>query len=220
MQQQDWKKAWDCLNPDEEAKQRMQQAILQKLQETANAPEKSVPKQKQFWNGFSQSVFVRAAALCCAAVTMAVAGLHLFQNGQQQEKWVSPDTVTPSQTVSTTETTPVSTTTPVENAVIATGTQTVAQTGITTQTMTETASATESVTASAVETTPVEWDIEEETVETEPATSSVADPVQTAVPVATTTGAETAVTVLTTERLSVYTLERRAVSDRLSDHPV
>ena len=30
--QQDWKAIWDNLNPDEAAKERMKQAILQKMQ--------------------------------------------------------------------------------------------------------------------------------------------------------------------------------------------
>lgn len=79
--QQDWKKVWDNLNPDEAAKERMKQAILQKMYSEASpkCTEKtrfSLPRLQHF---------VRAAALCCTAVTLTVAGLQMAKEKQSKD---------------------------------------------------------------------------------------------------------------------------------------
>ena len=73
--QQDWKAIWDNLNPDEAAKERMKQAILQKIQ--AETPQTASKKPPFFLQRCSFGTFARAAALCCMTVTFALAGLHL-----------------------------------------------------------------------------------------------------------------------------------------------
>ena len=73
--QQDWKAIWDNLNPDEAAKERMKQAILQKIQ--AETPQTASKKPPFFLQRCSFGTFARAAALCCMTVTVALAGLHL-----------------------------------------------------------------------------------------------------------------------------------------------
>ena len=73
--QQDWKAIWDNLNPDEAAKERMKQAILQKMQ--AETPQTASKKSPFFLQRCSFGTFARAAALCCMTVTVALAGLHL-----------------------------------------------------------------------------------------------------------------------------------------------
>ena len=73
--QQDWKAIWDNLNPDEAAKERMKQAILQKMQ--AETPQTASKKPPFFLQRCSFGTFARAAALCCMTVTVALAGLHL-----------------------------------------------------------------------------------------------------------------------------------------------
>lgn len=73
--QQDWKAIWDNLNPDEAAKERMKQAILQKMQ--AETPQTASKKPPFFLQRCSFGTFTRAAALCCMTVTVALAGLHL-----------------------------------------------------------------------------------------------------------------------------------------------
>lgn len=73
--QQDWKAIWDNLNPDEAAKERMKQAILQKIQ--AETPQTASKKSPFFLQRCSFGTFARAAALCCMTVTVALAGLHL-----------------------------------------------------------------------------------------------------------------------------------------------
>lgn len=73
--QQDWKAIWDNLNPDEAAKERMKQAILQKMQ--TETPQTASKKPPFFLQRCSFGTFARAAALCCMTVTVALAGLHL-----------------------------------------------------------------------------------------------------------------------------------------------
>ena len=72
--QQDWKAIWDNLNPDEAAKERMKQAILQKMQ--AETPQTASKKPPFFLQRCSFGTFARAAALCCMTVTVALAGLR------------------------------------------------------------------------------------------------------------------------------------------------
>ena len=69
--QQDWKAIWDNLNPDEAAKERMKQAILQKMQ--AETPQTASKKPPFFLQRCSFGTFARAAALCCMTVTVALA---------------------------------------------------------------------------------------------------------------------------------------------------
>lgn len=73
--QQDWKTIWNNLNPDEAAKERMKQAILQQMQ--AETPQTASKKPPFFLQRYSFGTFARAAALCCMTVTVALAGLHL-----------------------------------------------------------------------------------------------------------------------------------------------
>lgn len=95
--QQDWKKVWDNLNPDEAAKERMKQAILQKMR--AEAPPK-VPKKPPFslqWLRFG--MLARAAALCCTAVMVAVVGFRIAEKKQPQDFCVMPPASTERQTL-------------------------------------------------------------------------------------------------------------------------
>ena len=81
--QQDWKAIWDNLNPDEAAKERMKQAILQKIQ--AETPQTASKKPPFFLQRCSFGTFARAAALCCMTVTVALAGLHLTDPSRAEQ---------------------------------------------------------------------------------------------------------------------------------------
>ncbi len=78
--QQDWKKVWDNLNPDEVAKERMKQAILQKMHAEVQPQRAEKPSFILQWLRFG--TLARAAALCCAVVTVAVVGRQ-FSDGKQ-----------------------------------------------------------------------------------------------------------------------------------------
>lgn len=107
--QQDWKTIWNNLNPDEAAKERMKQAILQKMQ--AETPQTASKKSPFFLQRCSFGTFARAAALCCMTVTVALAGLHLTDRrtaellpepsvSEQSAKTTTPHTL-PAQTTTT-----------------------------------------------------------------------------------------------------------------------
>lgn len=81
--QQDWKKVWDNLNPDEAAKERMKQAILQKMY--AEAPPKRAEKTPFSLQRLRFGTFARAAALCCTAITIAVVGLQMSEEKQPKD---------------------------------------------------------------------------------------------------------------------------------------
>ena len=78
--QQDWKTVWDNLNPDEAAKERMKQAILQKMY--AEVQPKKTQKNPFSLQWLRLGTLARAAALCCAVVTVAVVGRQ-FSDGKQ-----------------------------------------------------------------------------------------------------------------------------------------
>ena len=110
--QQDWKAIWDNLNPDEAAKERMKQAILQKMQ--AETPQTASKKPPFFLQRCSFGTFARAAALCCMTVTVALAGLHLTDRrtaellpepsvSEQSAETTTPHTL-PAQTTATLQT--------------------------------------------------------------------------------------------------------------------
>lgn len=108
--QQDWKKVWDNLNPDEAAKERMKQAILKKMYMEAS------PKcaEKTLFSLPRLRLFARAAALCCTAVTLVVVGLQMSEEKQPKdfcakvfdpaESHTLPVTVSPDQPVVVTST--------------------------------------------------------------------------------------------------------------------
>lgn len=78
--QQDWKTVWDNLNPDEAAKERMKQAILQKMY--AEIQPKKTEKNTFSLQRLRLGTLALAAALCCAVVTVAVVGRQ-FSDGKQ-----------------------------------------------------------------------------------------------------------------------------------------
>ena len=96
--QQDWKAIWDNLNPDEAAKERMKQAILQKMQ--AETPQTASKKPPFFLQRCSFGTFARAAALCCMTVTVALAGLQAPSVSEQPAETTTPHTL-PAQTTTT-----------------------------------------------------------------------------------------------------------------------
>lgn len=81
--QQDWKKVWNNLNPDETAKERMKQEILQKMcAETQPKRAEKMPFSLQ-WLRFGS--ITRVAALCCTAITIAVVGLQMAEEKQSKD---------------------------------------------------------------------------------------------------------------------------------------
>lgn len=133
--QQDWKVIWDNLNPDEAAKERMKQAILQKMQ--AETPQTASKKPPFFLQRCSFRTFARAAALCCMTVTVALAGLHLTDR-RTAELLPAPSVSEQSAETTTPHTLPAQTT-------VALQTQTTTKTQITPQTTTATAKQTATV---------------------------------------------------------------------------
>ena len=150
--QQDWKAIWDNLNPDEAAKERMKQAILQKMQ--AETPQTASKKPPFFLQRCSFGTFARAAALCCMTVTVALAGLHLTDRrtaellpepsvSEQPAETTTPHTL-PAQTTATLQTqTTTKTQTQTALQTTATAKQTVTSLVMTEQTVASSAAAIE-----------------------------------------------------------------------------
>lgn len=184
--QQDWKAIWDNLNPDEAAKERMKQAILQKIQ--AETPQTASKKPPFFLQRCSFGTFARAAALCCMTVTVALAGLHLTDRrtaellpepsvSEQPAETTTPHTL-PAQTTATLQTqTTTKTQTQTALQTTATAKQTVTSLVMTEQTVVSSAAAIEKPDAGIEE--PSKEPIQTEPICTEPE------------PVLTTTAAET-----------------------------
>lgn len=166
--QQDWKTIWDNLNPDEAAKERMRQAILQQMQAE---PQKLASKKPSFFlQRCSFGTFARAAALCCMTITVALAGLHLADR-RTEELLPEPSVSEQSAETTTPHTLPAQTTVTLQ-------TQTTAKIQTTLQTATSaenqtvansetTVQATESPVA-AVEAPDTDIELPEEPIQTEP----------------------------------------------------
>ena len=126
---------------DEAAKERMKQAILQKMQ--AETPQTASKKPPFFLQRCSFGTFARAAALCCMTVTVALAGLHLTDR-RTAELLPAPSVSEQSAETTTPHTLPAQTTTTLQ-VQTTTKTQTTLQTTASAAKQTVTASKTTAV---------------------------------------------------------------------------
>lgn len=200
--QQDWKAIWDNLNPDEAAKERMKQAILQQMQAE---PSQTVSPKPPFLQRLSFGTFARAAALCCMTVTVALAGLHLTDR-RTEELLPAPSVSDLPAETTTPQTLPVQTTAASQTRTT-THTQTTLQTTAARAESAETSVQTAEPPAAAVETldtTTADPHPSEEPVQTEPVCTTEPEPVLTTTVAETAASTEPETTTVTFRGVATY----------------